>query len=265
MVLSEFERASALKAMGDGTWRGDIPESWQQGRGTFGGLVLALLLRAMEQTENDASRVARALTGDICGPVQPGPVDIRVRVLRRGGRLTNAAAELTQSGQVLAVATAVLSAPQTRVAEGQTAQAPPALRWEEARIAQVGPPFGPVFGQHYVYRNSGPVPYTETPSPVSDGWIVERTPVSRLDGPALVGRLDAWWPSLLGVLGAPRSVATVSFAAQFFAPANASTAEPMRYSARALKVSEGFFLETRELWLGSELVATNQQTFAILK
>src|SRR5262249_29355603 len=108
MALSDFEAATAVEQLGEGTFRAVIPDGWQQGRGAFGGVVLATLLRAILRAEPDRHRAARTLAGDICGPVMPGPADVQIRGLRRGSNQSNFVAELSQGGAVLAIATAAL-------------------------------------------------------------------------------------------------------------------------------------------------------------
>jgi hypothetical protein len=86
-----------------------------------------------------------------------------------------------------------------------------------------------------------------------------------VDAPALIARLDAWFPTLF-YYAQPRPVATVSFVAQILAdPATLPPADPLRYRARMAALNDGFFVELRELWRADRLVALNQQTFAIIK
>jgi len=102
--------------------------------------------------------------------------------------------------------------------------------------------------------------------PETGGWIREQTFLSRLDGPALIGRLDAWWPTLYVMESALRPIGTVQFTAELLAdPARLDPALPLRYRAEMISLEEGFFVEARELWHGEELVALNQQTFVIIK
>ncbi len=264
---SDFSIASALELTAPCRYRAQLPDGWQQGRGAFGGLVLGVLLRALEAAEPSPARTARTLTGDLCGPVLPGPAEIAVRLLRRGNNQSNVAAELTQKGVVLATATAVLSPPRAAAAPGFTpAPPPPGPPFGELPIVAVAPPpVGPVFTQHYEYR-SAKATFASTGDATTDGFIRERTPLGRVDAPALIGRLDAWWPTLFSLDGAPRPVATVSFAAQILVdPASLPPLEPLRHRARMAALSDGFFVELRELWRGDTLVALNQQTFAILR
>jgi acyl-CoA thioesterase superfamily protein/acyl-Coa thioesterase superfamily protein len=265
---ADFAAASAVTAVGPSDFRAVIPDAWQQGRGAFGGLVLATLLRAIEKSEPDGTRVTRTLTGDLSGPVLPGPVDIQVRSLRRGNNQSNLAAELTQAGVVLATATAVLSPPRlpTRAVPPFVPTAPgPSQPWSDLALLDVGAPVGPVFTQHYEYRSLAPA-FGGAADASIDGWIRERAPLARLDAPALVGRLDAWWPTLFALDSVPRPMATISFTAEILVdPASLPPAEALRYRARMAALHDGFFVELRELWHGDRVVALNQQTFAILR
>jgi hypothetical protein len=260
-VTSAFEAASAVERIGEHHFRVHIPDGWQQGRGAFGGLVLATLLRAIESDEIDPRRVVRSLAGDVCGPVLPGAADIRVRVLRRGNNQSNVSAELSQGGSsgVLAVATAILSGPRTANHHaGFLSPPPPAADWQSIPALPIGA-MGPTFAQHYEYRDAG-----STASSIQ-AWIRERQPPARLDAATLVGRLDAWWPTLFQIEG-PRPCATVSFTAELLADPNTLAAdEPLRYQAKLAGMNDGFFVELRELWQDGRPIALNQQTFAILK
>jgi acyl-CoA thioesterase len=256
-----FQAASAVERIGEHHYRTQIPDGWQQGRGAFGGLVLGILLRAMEADDPERRRVVRSLAGDVCGPVLPGPAELKVRVLRRGNNQSNLFVELTQgNADVLAAATAVFSPPRTAHHHAGVFAPPPPSSWREITPLPVRAPLGPSFAQHYEYRDAG-----STPSSV-EGWIREAQPPAQLDAAALVGRLDAWFPTLFHLEGAPRPCATVSFTAEFLAdPASLPGEEPLRYRARLAGMNDGFFVELRELWQGDRPVALNQQTFAILK
>ncbi len=265
-MASPFEDASTVEPAGEARFRADIPDGWQQGRGAFGGLVLGTLLRAMERAEPDRARAARTLAGDLSGPVRPGPAEIAVRVLRRGSNQSNLLAELRQGGEVLAVATAVLSPPRGTHAPRTLYAPPPPSRWREIEPLAMAGGTTPTFAAHYEYRNLGPLPFSARGDAVTEGWLRERVPPARLDAPALIARLDAWWPTLFSLDPSPRPVATVSFVAELLAdPAALPAEEPLRYRAHMAALRDGFFVELRELWSGDRLVAMNQQTFAILR
>jgi hypothetical protein len=265
-MSEDFATATAIERLGPGRFGARIPDGWQQGRGAFGGLVLGTLARAIIADE-PPERALRTLAGDLCGPVLPGEAEIVTRVLRRGNNQSNVSAELRQGGQVLALASAVLSTPRTAPSSAQAlADAPPApADWRALSTVPMAPPHGPNFAAHYEYRSLGP-PFGPTAEPRVAGFVRERAPLARLDAPALIARLDAWWPALFLVEGRPRPMATASFVAELLEdPASLAPTEPLRYRARQAGAHEGFCVELRELWHGDRVVALNQQTFAIIK
>lgn len=267
---SAFELGSAVTALGDGRYLAEIPDGWQQGRGAFGGLVLGTLLRAIEASEADPTRLTRSLSGELCGPVLPGPVEIQTTRLRRGNNLSNVDARMIQNGEVLARASAVLSV--ARALETPTLRdEPPACMasvpdWREVPALAMGAPRGPVFAQHLEFRPTGPLPFTGGERPEVHGFVRMRSTPTRIDAPALVGLLDAWWPAVFSVESTPRMMATVGFTAELLAPPGSLAPEvPLFHFARASGLRDGFFVEFRELWAGDRLVALNQQTFAYLR
>lgn len=265
-VISAFESASAVRGLEPGRYALDLPDGWQQGRGAFGGLVLGALLRAACCEEPDASRRPRTLVGDLCAPVLPGAAEARVRVLRRGTNQTNVAAELVQNGEVVALMSAVLGGSRASGSDPITRPAPVGKPWGDLEPLPIQAPMGPVFAAHYEYRVDGQLPFSAGPEPIAEGYIRAKQQPARLDGAAIIGLLDAWYPALFSSISAPRPIATVSFAAQIFVdPAEIDPVPPLRYRGRVVESKGGYFLELRELWSGPALVAANQQTFAILK
>jgi hypothetical protein len=261
--MDDFAIASAVERRGDGRFVAQVPDGWQQGRGAFGGLVLGTLARALGAV--DEERPLRTISGDICGPVLPGEAEIVTRVLRRGSSQTNVTAELRQNGAVQAIASAVLSAPRPSPSLPPTDTGPAPCDWRTLHRVELAPPLGPPFALHYDYRLSGAA-FAAAGAARAEGFIRERTPLARLDAAALVGRLDAWWPTLINVEGRLRPMATVSFTAELLVdPATLPPAEPSQYRARMAALHDGFFVELRELWGDGRVIALNQQTFAIIK
>jgi hypothetical protein len=264
-MASPFEIASALETIEPGRFRGHIPDGWQQGRGAFGGLVLATLLRAIERSEPDRARVARTIIGDLAGPVAPGEIEIRVIPVRCGSNQTNARAELLQKGEVMALASAVLSTPRPRGMDLRPRATPPPFA--DTPVVPMAPPRTPVFTQHYDYRAVGGGPFGVRAEPWVDGWVREKIAPSVIDAPALVGLLDSFWPAFFSVTPVVRPMATVSFTAEIMCdPGALDPNAPLFYRSRTLCDHEGFQLETRDLFTATgDVVAMNQQTFAVLK
>lgn len=261
-----FDVASAVTPQEPGVFVAAIPDGWQQGRGAFGGLVLGVMVRAMLSHEPERDRVLRTLTSDIAAPVLPGPALVRVRELRRGKRQTNVLVTLEQGGASVALATGVLSAARGATTLEVSPPRPAGRPAADVPIVPLAPPLAPVFSSHFEYRPDGPLPFCGAPDAVTSGWVRPKAVPSRVDAALVTALLDAWWPALFTVVPGPLPMSTISFAAQLLVdPATLPPDEPLFHRARLLSQRDGFALELRELWHRGELVATNQQTFAVLR
>lgn len=265
-TTDDFLVASRVELMGDGRYRAEVPDGWQQGRGAFGGLVLGTLARAMLHAEPEAERTLRALSGEIVGPVLPGAVDLTVNALRRGNAVSSWEARLSQNGEVLARASAVLGRARAADRDGTDAHAPAIAKpWREVDVIPVRPPLGPHFARMFEFRADA-WPFQGGPRAEVEGWVRLAKPVP-LGVPEVVALADAYWPALFAVETAPRPMATVSFTLELHAdPATLDPAEPLRYRASAPATRQGYATEFRELWTArGELVALNQQVFVVIK
>lgn len=266
---SPFEVASALTPCqpGPNRFTADIPDGWQTGRGAFGGLVLSTLLRAIERCEPDAKRRVRTFVGDICGPVLVGPAELEVTVLRRGNNQTNLRADLRQNGEILAFGAAVLSTPRTSVLPNLRTKLDAVPSRETALLVPRDAPLVPTFTKHFDYEVIGAVPFSGAGEAYASGFIREREPPAALDGPLLVALLDCYWPASFTTLTMPRPIPTVSFTAEILCdPSTLDASAPLYYRGRTIGEFEGFQPELRELYdLQGNLVALNQQTFAVVK
>src|SRR4051812_28361567 len=94
---ASFHRQLAL-AGANGSYSAQISDLWSQGRAAFGGLVAALLARALEQVV-PPDRTLRSALIDFIAPVAPGAVTVQASVLRAGKSLVHAEARMLQAGQ----------------------------------------------------------------------------------------------------------------------------------------------------------------------
>src|SRR6476620_7108740 len=106
--MSDFQTLSTPARLDAERFQAHIPDGWQQGRGAFGGLVLANLVRAIETFDASSERSLRSLTAELCAPVTVGSHVIRVERLRTGSGVSTIAARIEGDGEVLAHAVAVL-------------------------------------------------------------------------------------------------------------------------------------------------------------
>ena len=266
-MLVDFEQASAVRRVAPGAFEATVPDGWQQGRGAFGGLVYGILARAMEAELADPGRRLQTLAGDLAGPVLPGPVTLRVELLRRGSKQSNLQARLNQGNDVLAVASAVFSAARGVQMPGlHGLESPDRAGWDQLRVMPVEPPFGPDFARAYEYRSAGPAPLSGSRDAETAGYLREHSVPTRRDAPSVIALLDAWWPTLWSTITEPRPVATISFLAELLVdPGRIDPAERLFHDARMAGQGDGCFVELRALWSGDVCVAMSQQTFAVLR
>ncbi len=83
---------------GDRRFGATISRQWIVATVPQGGFVTALAARAMAIVVDDSAQTLRSITSVFAGPVTDGPVEIRVRVLRRGRSLTQCLATVTNPG-----------------------------------------------------------------------------------------------------------------------------------------------------------------------
>ena len=241
-------------------YRLDVPAGWRQGRGLFGGAVVAMLVRAIEDRIGDSARAIRSVTAELPGAVEPGPVTIAVEILRAGSAVTTARAALVQGGETRAHAVAIAGAARRSTLAWQELAAPEVPPWRSLAAVPWSPAF-PEFAQHFEYRVAEGAPLSGGPARTS-GWVRAREPGPRRDAGYVAAMIDAWWPAILPRVDALRPVATIAFTLEL---AGDPGDGPLRYLGVAPVCGEGYFLETRELWTeAGQLVARNHQTFAII-
>jgi acyl-CoA thioesterase len=265
--MTDLTTATTPTRLDADRFRADIPEGWQQGRGAFGGLVLATLARAIEAVEASPERTLRTLTAEIAGPVLPGPAAVRVERLRAGTGVSTLAARLEQGGEVLAHAVAVLGRRRAGDTDFCDLAPPPVPPWREVAPFVMPSPLRPAFAEHFELRCAGPLPFTGAAEAFTAGWVRPRDPGPARDAAYVIALADAWWPAIFSRLTAPRPAATLAFTLELLDGAEGlDPLAPLLHSARAVASRDGYVVELRELrGEDGRLLACNQQTFAIIK
>jgi acyl-CoA thioesterase len=100
MSGTEFERGTAVEPRvgGDGTYRANVGEQWNCPTVPHGGLMTATTVRAMIEELAAPDQTLRSVTTVFAAPVQAGPVDIDVTVLRRGRSVSQVSASARTPG-----------------------------------------------------------------------------------------------------------------------------------------------------------------------
>lgn len=264
--MSDFAAQSALQPAADGRLTGQVSPGWAQGRGAYGGLVTALMVRAVEATADVAARPIRSLTAELFGALAPGPVWARPELLRAGSGLSTVAVRLGQGEELVAHAVANLG--KTRaLAPDWVELSPPAMPpWEDLPPLEMGPSVAPEFTQQLEYRTAGPAPFTEESPSVGEGWVRLRAPGPKADVAWVCALIDAWWPGMLRRFDRPRPSATVTFTLEVLADLDAlDPTAPLYLRCHTVAQRQGWAVEFRALWTADgALVALNQQTMALL-
>jgi len=259
---AEFDAASAVS---QGQWV--VPDGWQQGRGAWGGLVVAAHLRAVQ--ECDAQRAIRTICCQIPAPVPVGTQQCEVAAVRVGSGMSTWQSTMTnaQSGDVVSVATVLHAQPRALVDLPPivgTVSRPDAPEADQVPVIPVAPPLGPVFAEHLQFRVIAGIPMSAG-EPRCLGWI-DLPDAKGWDAIRLLAVVDAWWPCVLVALPTVRPMATVDFTAHLLIDPATVPAGPLLVDNRLLAAHEGFTTEVRRLWTSDgRLVVENLQSIAVIR
>lgn len=263
---SNLDEASALQRTAEGRFAWQVPVGWEQGRGAYGGLVVAAMARAMLAEEED-ERVARSLSASLTAPVAPGEVTLEVERLRAGNAVSSWSARLVQDGEVKALASLVTGHDRPT---GHTLAplAPEVPAWQEVPVAtNVRPPLAPVFTQHFEIRALPPFPFSGASQAEATAWIRPKVAPAKMGVVELLALVDVCWPTAFVLERVPRPMATIAFHCSLQLPAAPlEPTEPLLHRGRLVQGGQGYFSEIRELWTTrGELVCHNPQVFAWIK
>ena len=240
----------------------DIPPGWRQGKGAYGGLVVAAMMRAADQAIADPARRIRSVTAEIPAPVASGRAEVPVEILRGGQSVTTARVALVQAGETRAHAVVVAAASRGET-RWNTLAAPVVPPWDALAPMPSSGPF-PEFVQHFEFRIVDGAPLSGGLQTI--GWVRARDPGARRDAAFVAAMIDVWYPCALVRLAEMRPMATIAFTLEMVSDVNDLGDEPLLYRASSPVCSDGYAFETRELWRADgRLVARNHQTFVIIK
>ena len=98
--MSPFERETAVvaDATHSGRWHATLTDDWCAPVRPQGGLVTALAVRAMAAELASPAQRLRSVTTVFAAPVDAGPVDVDVTILRRGRSLSQVKATVRNAG-----------------------------------------------------------------------------------------------------------------------------------------------------------------------
>jgi acyl-CoA thioesterase len=266
--MTDFFTLTTPERNDEGGLRWRVPEGWRQGRGAYGGMVVAAAIRAME-AELDEPLPLRTVNASLTAPVLTGEeAHLRIELLRRGSNTITLAARIEQNGELRAHTVGLFGRRRVTDGDWNDADRPEDLGdWKAVDTAAVGPPLAPEFAQNFEYRVLDGFPFSGAEHPRVAGWIRADAPGPARDAAYLAGCIDAYWPVPLASETSPRPMATVSFMMEFLGTFEGLAPDaPLFYQATSPAARDGYTAEFRELWgADGRLLAMNQQSFCIIR
>jgi acyl-CoA thioesterase len=250
-------------------FRGSVDASWLQGRGAFGGLLSAGLVRCLRDTVVEPGFVPRTLTVHFCAPAREGAIDVVTRIERQGVHVAHLTARILQDDKPVVVATSTFASARTIDDAGahyDLTHMPQAPAWSDVEPVPVGVPLMPVFTQHFEYRFCmGPGVFSGGDEPLMGAWVRPRDVVT-LDAPLVAALLDTLPPAVFSRLSTPRAAASVDLTVHFCADLHDVPASlPLLVTASSRTARDGYTDQQHELWTqDGKLLAHARQLVALL-
>jgi acyl-CoA thioesterase len=261
-----FAAASTFDRARPGEHRGEIDAAWAQGRGAYGGLVAAILARALEADAPDGHAIV-TLTAHFCEPALAGPATVRTEVVRAGRNVSTMRASLERGGSVLATALATLGRPREGGLAHRAMEAPPAPPPDDVPDGP-GAMYIPTFARYFAFRQCfGPPPFERGSEARVGGWCRIEEDGVRVDAALVCALLDAWPPAAVALSPSWCPVASIDLTVHVLArlPLASASARPwLLYDARARHVGGGLADEVATLFAEDGTpIATARQLVAV--
>ncbi|MEK9736666.1 MAG: acyl-CoA thioesterase domain-containing protein [Candidatus Nanopelagicales bacterium] len=247
----------------DGSWT--VPDGWLQGRGSWGGLVVAGIVRAAAAADGRGLPL-REVSVHMVGPLPSGHASVATTLVRQGSA-TSVWQVCVAGKETWAVGTVVFGGSRAAGFSPMVDLAmPPAPEWATCDVVAIGPPIAPEFLQHMALRPICGLPYSGGADPVM-AWLAPTQPPVAYDAGLLVGLIDALWPASLVQATTPRPMATLSFSATLLVdPATVDPKVPLLHRGCLLDYVDGYATESRELWTADgRLAVHNTQVITVIK
>ncbi|MFO0685612.1 MAG: thioesterase family protein [Sandaracinus sp.] len=262
--MTGLVEASTFERVAPGEHRGTIDAGWAQGRGAYGGLVTAMLVRALE-AEAPRGQSVTTITTAFTAPATEGPASIHVESVRAGRNVSTFRASLVREGATLATALATLARPREGALEHHARPMPDVPG--PAAVAD-GPSehYIPPFARRFSFRQThGPRPFSGGVEARVAGWCRLHEAGVPFDAALVSAILDAWPPAAVALSPAWCPVASVELTYHFFVPLPPLAGDAwVFYDAAAGHVAGGLADEHATLWTAEgRPIATSRQLIAL--
>jgi acyl-coenzyme A thioesterase PaaI-like protein len=254
-----FDRASALVRTGPGAFAGELDPAWHGDPGAHGGMLSAMLMRAMLKLTEDSPLSAQSFMARFLRAPQPGPVTISAAVQRSGRRSATVSATLAQDERTSVSASATFTALATGTDEWS--EPPPGYPpFAESPLVPPMPGAPPFTAMVQARDVLGGTPFGGGEA-LTGGWL-QTDPMHPLDTPFVAFACDAWLPAPFFALTRPTVVPTLDLTIHFMTPLRTPRpAEPLAVRFAATAHRGGVFIEDGAVWAQSgELLAQSRQS-----
>jgi acyl-CoA thioesterase len=262
--MTSFSTLLAAMRAVDGSYYADIPEDWQQGRTTFGGLSAALCLTAAQQALPDLPPLRSAQFAFV-GPAG-GAVAMTPRLLRRGKSSVFAAVDMSAGGS-----------PATQAVFSFGASRDSQYVYRSHPMPQVAPPGStppffragkPTFVQHFEgFAAGGARLVSRASKPELVLWLRHRDPSAMTTLAGVLALGDVPPAAAYTLLSAPVPVSSVTWSVEVINPEAALQAPADAwYLLRSVgeDVREGYSVQDMALWAqDGTLITLARQTVAV--
>jgi acyl-CoA thioesterase len=244
-----------------------IDESWQQGRGIFGGALAKKALEVMIEDVEDADRTPRSLTMHFCSPGE-SVFELETEVVRAGSRVTHATARIRGAKGVTTFGSASFCRDRPSAERYMHATMPAVEPASEVREMPRGMDRLPAFFEHVEARFCGSaMPFSSSTEAKLAAWVRLREPAP-IGAPVAALLIDTLPPAVCATLPVPRPIASVDFTIHFFRRLPLATLAPDEHclvSITSRWADVGYTEELRDLWSPrGELLAQCRQLLALL-
>ena len=226
-----------------------IAKGWSQGRGMYGGVLLAQVARAAQQRLPSTRRL-RSINMSFLAPVLPGEVLLTTSILRSGSAVSHVRVELYQGDESDLCATAELTFGSGRAGVAQPAPPRPATALPHDCLPMKA--FGG-FTDHLEHRWTGTdAMLSGAARPVVQGWVRPRLPAT-VDAGLVVAMLDSFPPPVWCAVEKRCPAASLQLHVQLVRDVPDTAAAPAHpwffYESHATLIGGGYSDIQGRLWL----------------
>jgi len=258
--MHPFDQAVDLRETSPYRYQGQIPQSYGNMIGPFGGVIVAVILNGiMRHKERQGDPVS--ITVNFAGPIEDAPFELTVCPSRTNRSNQHWTAELTQGSQVAATATAVLATRRDTwmMSEASSPTAPP-----PEDIESWSAPVGPEWINRYDFKFVHGELTLTGPAKDSESLLwVRDMPERPLDFLSLAAISDVFFPRIIVLRQELGVASTVSITTHFHADSSSlahQASRPILGAARGQRFYRGYFDQVAELWSDDrELLASSTQ------